>query len=246
MNLQQMRLEVRRAIDEITPNFWTDAEINAWLNEGAKLMCMSAQPLQATHQFMTVANKQEYPLPPDVDEIINVSIAAGGSVRNMQLVDPRYVQIGTSSTGAPESCYLRTLAQHLTDHAANNLQINQVNTLDPTTHAMVLGLYPVPGAAYPVTVQYFSRHFEMVGDAAVSPVPPEFHRGIIAFAVSLAKEKDGAYAEAKIYEQRFFDYSMRLKEKMQNQGQQQHFPKMRLTDELPFDSTGIVRIGEVG
>lgn len=246
MNLAQMRLEVRRAIDELTASFWTDQEITDWLNEGAKIMCSDAQPIQATKQILTVQSQQEYDLGQDVDEIFGVTYLRS-TLFQLKPIDQRQVQFGNPLTGLPQYYYIRQVSSQFAGQVSGGgQQVTNVNA-DPTVGTTVLGLWPISSAnSEQITISYFARHFNMTNDKDVSPIPLEFHRGIVSYAIAMAKMKDEAYGEAsQVFLPMFQQFKDRLKEKMMNRGQEAAFPKVQMRDEfLMPGGSSIIYIGK--
>lgn len=233
MNLAQLRLEVRRALDGEGDNFWSDGEINDWLNEAAQTMVSIAQAYQLVHQFTTVANQQEYPLPPYVDEIFNVKIF-NNTQRTLEKcsVTDIEVQEGGQRTGIPYNFYVNYIAGQVADQQSDgSLTINQVDRQDPTEARLVLGLHPVPDSAKTITIYYYGRHFVMHGDRDTPVIPPEFQRGLVAYAAALGKEKDSAFPEADRYMTKFGEYATKLRDKMISRGIEQGFPAAKIRDE---------------
>lgn len=242
MNLGQLRLEVRRALHELEADLFSDNEINDWLNEAAKIMVSNAQPVQAIHQFTTVASQQEYLLPVDLDEIFNVTHYDTG-VNNLRYVQPNQVQIGGDQTGVPGFFYIRNQALKTGQMTSTGLTVADANMSDPGIARTVIGLFPVPSAAKQVTVFYYSRHGQMQNDGAIPMVPPEFRRGLVCYAVALGKEKESAYAEADRHRKMFQDFSDRLREKMICDGQDMGFPCVELDDDQPMYGDVIIKFG---
>lgn len=238
MNLAQMRLEVRRALDELTADFWTDNEINDWLNEGVRTMCQIAQPLQYIHQFTTQLRPgstteyaQEYALPEDIDEVYGVSLLSSGALYELMLGDSRRIQLGTKISGTPDQYYIRYLAKQKADHVSTGgLSLSDVIRDDSTAVRPILGLFPVPNSALTVNVCYYSKHFIMTANNDVCAIPYEFQRGPICFAIAKGKEKDAAFAEADRYMDQFQQYASNLRDKMIHRGQQVAFPRVRDCD----------------
>jgi len=243
MNLGQMRLEVRRAIDELTADLWSDAELNAWINEGAKLMTSNCQQTQAIFQKTLTSGQQEYVLPDDVDEIFSVYLHNNSSNYPLKPIKPSGGQLGSASSGTPGFFYTRYNSLHTGDHVSTGITVTAA-TLNQVEPKFVLGLFPVPDSAMSLTIFYFSRHYEMKHDGAIPMVPLEFRRGIVAYATALAKEKEMAYAEADRKRQEFKDFSDRLKEKMISEGHEMGFPCVSLDDEtVPIYGDIVIKFG---
>ena len=242
MNLGQMRLEVRRAIAELAADLWSDSEINDWLNEGAKIMVSNAQNIQAMHQFTTVAGTQEYSLPDDIDELFAATYYNNGIIQ-LAPADARNIQQGTNFTGISRWFYTRTSTAQTSGQGASGITLGTVDAANPRLPHLVLGLYPIPAAATQVTVFYYSRHYTMRTDGSVPAVPPEFRRGIIAYATALAKEKEMAYGEADRKRKEFQEFADRLREKMVTDCQDIAFPTVRTDDDqVPYGDI-IIKFG---
>lgn len=243
MNLQQMILEVRRALDGASDQFWTDSEITDWLNEGAKIMASDAQPIQAARQYATVANQQEYDLGLDVDEIYGVAYLKGGNLNQLTPVDQRSVQFGSSHSGLPTNFYTKQVTSQTTGQNTSG-GITITDTANEGT--TVLGLSPIPGTAgETITVSFFARHMNMKYPKDTSPIPLEFHRGIVAYATALGKMKDEAYGEATtIYLPTFNEFKDRLKQKMINRGHEMGFPKAKIIGDSPsYGGSSVIFLG---
>ncbi|HEY9684692.1 MAG TPA: hypothetical protein V6C86_24135 [Oculatellaceae cyanobacterium] len=248
MNLGQMRTEVRRAIDEPTADFWADSELNDWLNEGAKLMVSESQPVQTFYQLACVAGQQEYNLPSDVDEVFDAKLWIG-SLLPLSPTSPRGVQEASQQPGQPEKFYVREIvAQTAGQGSNNNITVTPSTPTWTSGGGKVIGFYPTPSSsAWTVTLSYFSAHYTMVNDTDVSPVPLEYHRGIVAYATAIAKQKDEAYSEmSDIYMPIFEKFRDRLKVKMMNAGQELTHPKIQVLGEEDYYSpnTSIIIIPE--
>lgn len=245
MNLQQMILEARRALDGLTDQFWTDSELTDWLNEGAKIMAADAQPIQSIKQISSVANRQEYDLGPDVDEIYAVKYFKGGNLYDLHNVQQAAVQWGGTQSGHPLCFYTRVVTSQTAGQGTDG-DIDLGDTDYPAT--TVLGLHPIPSTAgETLTIFYFARHMNMKFPKDVSPIPLEFHRGIVAYAIALGKMKEEAYAEAtNVYMPIFNEFKERLKTKMINRGQETNFPKAKIVgDDMPhYGGTSVIFLGE--
>lgn len=235
MQLSQMRLEVRRAIDELTEDFWSDDEIDAWLNEGAKVMVSIATPLQSGYQFDTDPGIQEYVLPDEVDEIFAVAINYSG-LRQLRPTLAERVQWSQSYTGIPAEFYTRYLSLKTQMHDGTGITVDAAGGTNE--QKFVLGLHPIPSGENQVTVSYFAKHYTMTQDTDVPQVPVEFHRGIVNYAIHLAKEKDEAYAEADRNLEKFKNYCDRLRDKMISQGQEMSFPTVVIAEDLDSPADG--------
>lgn len=234
MNRGQMRLEVRRQLGEPVADLWSDAELNDWLNEGAMLMANESEALQAFWQKTATSGVGEYLLPYPVAKVLAVKYF-NGTLNTLTPTDPSLAHLdGDQPTGTPTLYYVRQYVSQ-TAYQGTDGDIDLANVSDnPNVGRSVIGFWAVPGSSTDTfTVYYIPRHFSMVSDGDVSPIPMEYHRGIIAYATALAKKKEEAYAEAnEIFYPEFKEFKDRLKREMIARGQVQSFQKAKIVDEI--------------
>jgi hypothetical protein len=195
-------------------------------------MCGVAEPLQATAQFTTVAGQREYSskegIPADIDELFAVWCAANTSFQ-LDETDIRVLNRGVKHTGIPRQFYRRRYAMQV-----GNQQSDGTITVSNTNPQPgdVIGLEPIPSAAYQVTIYYYPRHYKLIQNSDVPiAIPSDYHRGIIAYAVSLGKEKEAALAESDRWMAKFAEYAGRLKTKQIQRGVLSKFPTAKIRDE---------------
>jgi len=242
MNLAQMIAEVRRGLDETTPDFWTDAEITDWLNEAVKVMTSSTQQLQAFYQFTTVSGTQEYALPSDLDELFNV-VHFRSTLTPLSLTSPQAAQMGNQNPSIPGRFYLRSVAAQTAGQGTDgNITLGSI--ADPPVYSKILGLSPVPNqTGDTVTVFYFSEHFTMTELTDTSPIPVAFHRGPVSYAIAMGKQKEEAYGEMDRALQMFGQFTEKLQKKIINSGQEVAFPSVKMRGEEHYNfPTGVIII----
>lgn len=243
MNRGQMRLEVRRQLGEPVADLWSDEELNDWLNEGAMLMAGESEALQAFFQKTTTSGVGEYLLPSVVAKVTAVKYF-GSSIMTLRPIDPALASIGNQVTGTPTHYYIRQFVSQ-TAYQGSDGDIDIANVSEnENAGRTVIGFWSIPGSSTDTfTVFYIPRHFLMMTDGDVSPIPMEFHRGIIAYATALAKEKEEAYAEAnEVFYPKFKDFKDQLKRDMVARGQVQAFRKAIVADENPYGGTSWIQI----
>jgi hypothetical protein len=248
MNLAALRLEVRYVLDDLLAQYWSDQEINIWLNEGAKTMCTRSQTLNSAIQMPAIPLQQEYILPRDVDEVTNVTFSQGMLIK-VHFMDQRKIQRFWAG-GIPNYYYTRfgTL-QTMNLTSQSNITVAPANTSQSKKPEYILGIYPVPTNSNPITVSYKARHYDMDLDLDEPAIPEEFQRGIIYYAVALGKMREEAYEEAKENQALFSAYAQSCKEKMDNQGQEDILPRMNVPNtrrSSPFEGSSWVYIGDAG
>lgn len=237
MNLREMILEVRSALDEPSESarMWTDTEIKRWLNQAARIMVSTSLPLQAVYKTPTVASQQEYALPDEVIKVFSVTYFQG---RNYQLrpADNVGIQSGVLVTGTPSSFYLRQRSRNTAGLTTTTVDVQPVDANNPRKAAMVIGLDPAPSGVGSLIVSYYSRSMVLVNDGDEISIPEEFHDGICAYAIAKGKEKDLAYEEGQLYLARFKDHTEGLRALMILDGQTMAFPHVTIPDEDEYVS----------
>jgi len=234
LNLGQMRLEAQRASDGVGDSFWSTPEWNDWLNEAATLMTVIASAYQQTMQFNTVAGQQEYPLPMRVGQILpGVKLLHGGVQRDLDTCSADDAQDGTSTQSVPNEYYLRGYT-HKTVNQQTDGSLTLATIKEPR---LVFGLSPVPDAAYTITLPYYARHYIMRADIDIPVIPPEHRRGLVAYAVSMAKQKEQAFAEADRFMAIFNEHAGKLRDRMIMRGKS-GFPKAKTDEDDPRANKG--------
>lgn len=191
-------------------------------------MCSLCQLLVATKQISSVQGQQEYALPDDLDEVENVVFWNGTLLRNIP-VSQAQVQNGCQTQGIPVAFYLRFMTMQFMNQGANSdIAITEINP-GARKPKRVIGLFPIPSmTGQNITVTYYQRHYPLQQSLDEFAIPDEFMRGVVAYAQAKGKEKESAYQEADKFMATFKDYSQRLSEKWQNQGQEVAFPRMKV------------------
>lgn len=245
MNLGQMRKEVRRILGEPTPSLWLDDELNDYINEACKVMVSECQPAQMVWAKTLTPSGQEYDLPDDCDEVFGVGIKRSNTIFQLDRISPVQAQDGAYWTGLPSKFYVRTKSPvHAPKVSDGSLSISPISTTDSNVKKQVLGLMPVPSQADVIYIYYYQSHYTMQSDADYPAISTEFHRGIIAYAIAMAKQKEEAYAEiSQVYMPQFAEFMKRFKRKAMNGGVQSGFNKAKGTGEGEyFAATDVIYI----
>lgn len=224
MNRGQLRKEVRRILQEpseTTASLWTDEEINDWLNEAAVVMTSEASPIQDICVINSVHGQQEYPLPPQVNEIFSVSYQYGNGLQPLTPVNPRIGSENSRYLGVPAHFYVRAFTPNTNNRTSSGLaDVDPIDPQNSKAHSMVLGLSPLPQASSnQIVIHFYAEHFRMSNDADVPIIPVDCQRGLIAYAVAMAKQKEQAYGEiTQVYMPQFTDFVGKLKKKNIDRG----------------------------
>ena len=240
MNLAQMRIEVRRALYEETADFFSDAMINSWLNEGAMLLNKIAKAEQGIFSFSPALvpgsssdYATEFAMPGDMNEIFSVYYAGSGSGNPTELVyrDFKVAHSSPRATGQPGIFYTRKVSTKEIQRTGSGISI--LDIIENSNEArLVLGVYPTPtDTSATIFVHHYPRHFQMDSDEDVPHVPAEFRRGIIHYAAHLGFEKEAARDDSAYHLKRYNEYAAELKAEQIYEGQQSSFPRVSVHGE---------------
>ena len=185
MNLLAMRTEVRSRIAETATTFYSDAEINGWLNAGQldlaqRLPNETLHTLREISESETIAGVQTYSLPADFLRWRGVSYE-GTPCRMIGFEELRAINGGnvfwTPTASDPAAFVWKTL-----------------------------DIYPKPTEDNKkVSLYYVKRPTQMTGDAAECSLPKELHEAVIFYACAIAHSKDQNYDAAAHFRQAYQD-----------------------------------------
>lgn len=71
-SLSEVRVQVRDRLDEPSSAFWTDVQINRWVNEGVRDIARRCEVIQSLQEIPSVAATYQYTLPEDVVRVYRV------------------------------------------------------------------------------------------------------------------------------------------------------------------------------
>jgi hypothetical protein len=189
MNLGVMRTEVRDIIGEETADFWTDAELNRYLNEAQHRFLQEERwPWLVSEATGSVDNADgELTLTEGVafNRQLNITLTKDGDTRSYQ---PKRVtpvegfrlksQYSTSTTTSYPSWFYVTSAADDDDDGG---------------YIYVVKLVPSPTTDMDVDYQYIRATVSMDADNAVADLPLEYHKALVHYAAGTAwlKELNG-------------------------------------------------------
>lgn len=148
------RTEVRALLDETTAAFYTDAQINSWVNQGCADVARRAEILWQEQNFLTIPNIASYPFPSDFLNChravytINPPIGSVGAqtqpmeFREINSMDENWGMLESLPAAWPRWFTIRG---------------NSVT-------AFILQMYPAPAAQGEVTVYYYRQAVATVLD----------------------------------------------------------------------------------
>lgn len=170
MNLGQIRTAVRDEISEPTAGFWSNAEIDRWINRANYDLVDAAGIESASAQTITT-----------IDGTESYSLASdAGLVEQVELVD---------KTDSTEFTILRPLSLEQRDTDGKSEPVGYY------VNGTKLFVVPVPDGVYTLRVWYTRAGVTLSADSDTPIIPARFHDLLTLFAVSQAKRKgdDPAY-----------------------------------------------------
>lgn len=186
--LDRVRADVRAHLDEATARFWTDAQLNTWINDGLRDIARRTETLQEIAAITAVAGTRAYTMPTDVIRIHRVEFDPGSG--QIYPLEPRQFYEMDSIWGTDQN---QTRAYP--DYFA-------LYGFPPT---LQLYLYPVPSQGGTLNVFYYRLPTEAVSDTDTVEVPEGWWDVVTLFAEyqALRKDADPRFTDAKaIYEEK--------------------------------------------
>lgn len=228
--LSSLRAEVYARLAESGSGFYTDAEINQWLNDGVRDLSITTEPLVTTATVTTVTGTREYKLPTDHLSVKRAFFLDTGDAW-YDLTETTWEDLfdGDSdwendSNGQPEKWYWRQ---------------------------DVIGLAPAPSADYSgaatLRIMYSYIPAAMSADASTTGLSEWLDDAVILFAVYRGYLKDRDFQRAGATSQ---EYSRGVAEAAikLNRHRKQHAPRL-VPDMRPYRQywgrgrgAGIIRV----
>jgi hypothetical protein len=185
MNRSELRTALRSFLNEDIPGFWTDAQLNTYINlandrVNSIISATREDYFTISATFSTVAGTKSYSFPTDCRFI-----------RRMEIYDP-----------TNEGNIIKLDELRWPRIEANGDWLFPLTTAQPkryVTRGTQFDLYPTPDAAYPIRIYYDARPATMDSDDDIPTSPSDFHDMIVYWAAMLAKkqneEDDAGYSE---------------------------------------------------
>lgn len=167
--LAQLRTAVRDEISEPTPGFWSNAEIDRWLNRANYDLADAAAVESSTSSTVTtVSGTASYALPTGFGQVQQVEFVDPSDATAFRLLQPFDISERIDQVGEPEGYYIL---------------------------GGLLFISPTPDAVYSIKLWYYKAGVTLALDADVPIIPSKYHDLLTLFAVSQAKRKadDPAY-----------------------------------------------------
>ena len=212
----------RKRLGETTTAFWTDAEINDYINLGAKDLAQRTKCLRskvtissvsvAASSAVSSAASNEYTISDSISNFFAITEMAfmQNGTDTVKLTPTTRESLDLTVTGW-RSLVGRTLAT--TTGTAQVTTYNYAANPSVPTHYYwnreedIFGLYPPPNddneGAY-ITAYYTYNHTDMTADSQSPTIPEPLHLGVVDFAVATGYDTRGWEEKANDAWQKYF------------------------------------------
>lgn len=167
MNRLELRTAARSILNEEVASFWTDTELNEWLNWAIR--DLSAMVRVESNGSMTGTTTAGTVTLAGVARVVAVR-CNGLPVKLVNMLEVVGSAADLSAAGTPLRYYL---------------------TIDAATGTMVLNWYPAPDNAYPYTIYVVNALGDMTTDSQVPAIPARHHHRLLSKVLSQAYAKGG-------------------------------------------------------
>ncbi len=189
--LSEVRLEVRDAIDEVEPGqFWTDAQLNVWINEGCRDIARRSESIQSFITSITVnVGQATYPLPSNVIRLHRVQFRPTGSQQTYKMMLTTYEEMDQ----------VWGIQQDIQSSYPTFAMMWGTSGNTSADAQLLLRVYPVPANPGTLEVFYYRLPTPLVNDTDVVEVPAGWHDLISAYCIykALRKDRDPTWQDAK-------------------------------------------------
>jgi hypothetical protein len=192
IQLSAMRADVRAHLDEATATFWTDAQLNSFINDALRDIARRTESLQALGTIATVAGTRSYTLnfSPNLIRVHRCEFDPGPGSGPIYPLEARSFYELDQVWGSQQA-QTRAYPDYFALYGfPPNLQIY---------------LYPVPSQVGNLNVYYYRLPATAVNDTDVLDIPEGWWDLVTLFAEyqALRKDADPRFTDAKaIYEEK--------------------------------------------
>jgi len=188
--LGDIRTDVRNRLDETTARFWSNSELNTWINEAVRDISRRTETLQefGTH-LQAIANVAKYVVPPDVIRIHRVEFIPTGSTSIYPVAPSTYQEMD-------QIWGINQLSQTMSYPYKYVLWGFPPN--------LFIQFYPVPAQNGQVNLFYYRLPKTMVQNTDIAEIPEGWQDLISLYCeyVARRKDKDDGWKDAKqLYEE---------------------------------------------
>lgn len=187
-SLANIRTMVRDRLDESAAKFWTQANLNTWINQGAQNIAKRAEVINDRVTIPVMVNAATYAAPADTCKIHRIEFSPDNGV-TLYPLEKRDHQEMDQVWGSRQS----------TSYAYPNFFVPW--GVPPN---LKLQLYPVPSSSGSLNIYYYRLPHVVVNDADVVEIPQGWESCLVSYVeyMALRKDADPRWQEAKqLYEE---------------------------------------------
>src|SRR5215471_1365001 len=189
--LGALRQDVRNRLDESTSRFWTDSELNTWINEGCRDVSRRTETIQSFNTSLsTTQSVGKYLVPPDVIRIHRVEYKPFGTTNIYPVQASTYQEMD-------QVWGINQLSQTM------SYAYNYVLWGFPPN--LKMQLYPVPASTGDtIQIFYYRLPRNLVNDTDIVEIPEGWWDLVPLYCeyVARRKDKDETWKDAKqLYDQ---------------------------------------------
>ena len=168
----EIRDRARKRLGETTASFWTDAELNSWIDEAGDDIAFKTKSIRTNGTLTTVTDQQEYGLASNFSTLISI-------------IDVEYYQDGTTWVKIPATSREELSKLHRGWQSADS-GTPQKYYWDREED--IIGFYPTPDSsndgAY-ATVYYARTYTPMGADSATPTLPSFLHMAMVYYVAAI-------------------------------------------------------------
>lgn len=190
--LATFRTRIRDRLDEASARFWTDAQLNTWINEAAEDIARRTETIQDYDDLSVLAGTREYTLDDDV----------------LRVYRAEYIPTGQSERYPLEYRAMNAMDAIWQNQQAISAGVPSYYTIWGFSPANKIVLYPTPSLAGTLKTYVYRLPTPTTTDGNTIEVPSGWDSLVIDYAEysALRKDRDPRWQEAKqLYEEHLAD-----------------------------------------
>jgi len=187
MLLSEYRLECRRLLHDANGNFWTDAELNTFINDGRKKLAADTKCLRTLVTATLTTGQETYPIATTLSaygsraiDVLNITVIWGQT--RIPLIQMAWTQFNAQ---------MRTWVSQSSRPAA----MSRMGTSTGTIY-----IQPLPDQTYSSEWDIAYIPVDLVDDTTTEELQYPFTTPVAYYACYKAKEKEQSYGESETFQ----------------------------------------------
>lgn len=193
--LSDVRTDIRARLNENTARFWTDAQLNTWINEACRDVARRTETLQDFHTSLLInAGLGKYDLPSDVIRLHRVE----------------FIPLGSDNTYVVEPSTYQEMDRMWGTNQTSMMSYPYYFVLWGFPPGLTIQLYPIPSQAGSLNIYYYRQPKTLTNDTDVVEIPEGWQDLLSLYVEYVAKRKDRdmTWQEAKTLYEEQIQYMM--------------------------------------